>query len=51
MVIHDKSTTISCSRCSYEYTVTGFLYAEKTMRRKVAKMGWVVVDGEDVCPK
>lgn len=51
MIIHDKSTTISCNRCSAEYTVDGFLYGEKTMRRRAAKMGWTVVDGNDYCPK
>lgn len=51
MVVHDKATTICCSRCSKEYTVDGFLYAERTMRRKAAKMGWIVVDDQDVCPR
>lgn len=51
MVVHDKATTICCSRCSEEYTVDGFLYAERTMRRKAAKMGWKVVDDQDVCPR
>ena len=51
MVIHDKSTTISCSICSEEYTVDGYLYPPKVMRRRAAKMGWTVVGEQDFCPK
>ena len=50
MIIQDKSTTVSCSVCSEEYTVDGFLYTEKVMRRKVSKLGWTVVDDQDFCP-
>lgn len=50
MVIHDCSTTISCSICSDEFTIEKYL-SEKAMRKVAAKSGWHVINGEDVCPK
>lgn len=50
MVIHDCTTTISCSICSDEFTIEKYL-SEKAMRKVAAKDGWRVINGEDVCPK
>ena len=48
MVIHDFSTTISCDKCSDEFTVSGNL-SEKAMRTLAKKDGWMVIDGKDIC--
>ena len=50
MVIHDISTTISCDRCSDEFTVSGN-FSEKAMRTLAKKDGWKLIRSKDVCPK
>lgn len=50
LIIHDYSTTISCSRCSGEYTISGKNYSERTMRRIAKKFGWLIENNEDICP-
>ena len=49
MVIHDYLTTISCDKCSIEFQVERNL-KENTIRRLASKVGWQVVDDNDICP-
>lgn len=49
MVIHDYLTTVSCDKCSTEFQIERNL-KEATIRKAAAKHGWLVVDGEDICP-
>lgn len=49
MIIHDYLTTVSCDRCSVEFSIERNL-KEPTMRRLARKQGWIVVGEDDVCP-